>query len=90
MERKIYKVMVDGNVSDYIQGRISGMIYATCSEEQNFAHVAVCDEAVSFWHRPKITAWIFTMNATEDEYQKIKSAIERSYPNLCTFYKQKG
>ena len=88
MEQKFYKVIVKGNVSEYIQGRISGMIYALCSTEQNYANVCVCENSRSVWRRPKITSWIFTMNATKDEYRKIKETIERSYPDLCTFYKE--
>ena len=90
MERKIYKFMTDGDVSEYIQGRISGVIAALCEEEQCYPIASVREEAVSFWHNPKITNRIFTMNATEEEYQKVKTVLDKYYPGLCTFYKKKG
>lgn len=90
MERKIYKIEIHGNVNDYVYGRISGVIDALCGSDVKYPHRLLCDVSRWPWRKGRIEAVEIAMNATEEEFRKIKTTIEKIYPKLCTFYIKKG
>lgn len=90
MEKAIYTIERKGESTDYIQGRISGMITAICPESQIYAHRCTYSVSDGFFKTKKLESIEMRVDATEEEYAKLKQLIERFYPTLCTFYKREG
>lgn len=90
MEKKHYKIKIEGNVNDYVQGRISGIIAALANDDLGYPHKLTCDVSRWPWRKGKIESIEMSMDATVDEYCKIKATIEKYYPGLCTYYIKNG
>ena len=69
---KTYKIVIDGTkVSDYIRGRISGMIYVlTGQPEKGFAWRTVAGHG----------HWIMLVLATEEQIAAITDCVKKVYP----------
>ena len=80
---KKYRVIIEGCPTDYIMGRIMGIIAAlTFDETGKRDHLAISRH---YDDEHEVTHHIVRILATEDEFTLIKKVIDRTYPFTCTF-----
>lgn len=86
MERRIYVTLVDGEVSRYVLGRITGMLTAICKEDPTsnagygIYKVGEYSDGVK-GH----SLYGLIEKTTEEEYAKFKAIVEALYPDACKF-----
>ena len=88
MDKMIYKIMVDGTVNDYMNGRISGIIEALSSSELSFgieAKTMKIRTGFSKKEKDIIVSWIHRVEATQAEFTVIRNKIDKIYPGLCMY-----
>ena len=89
MEKRLYVIEIKEGVNDYVQGRISGMISAICPDSQPYTHRCSYETSDGLFKTKKLASIQMRVDATEDEFLKLRKIIEGFYPNLCAFYKEK-
>ena len=90
MEKKMYKIEIKGDVNEYVLGRISGIIAASCDEGQIYPNTVICDVSKYPWRKHKVISNEMRVDATADEFQKCRTLINKYYPNLCTYFCENG
>lgn len=66
----------------YIQGRISGILYALCDYPNNTVSYFQCvKESCS----GKTLTYSFMTECKLEEYRRFKDIAEKLYPGICTF-----
>lgn len=86
MERRIYVTLVDGEVSRYVLGRITGMLTAICKEDPasnagyGIYKVGEYSDGVK-----EHSHYGLIEKTTEEEYAKFKAIVEALYPDACKF-----
>lgn len=86
MERRIYVTLVDGDISRYVLGRITGMLTAICKEDPTsnagYGIYKVGDYPAAMSEN---TYYGLVEKTTEEEYAKFKAIVEALYPDACKF-----
>jgi hypothetical protein len=78
--RKEYQLTVDGDVSEYVQGRISGVIYGVVKSTQSAAiKVKYSKSGRWIFTRKKVESVIYTFDATQDEANEVCALITYLY-----------
>ena len=79
-ERNRYQLTIDGNVSEYTQGCISGVIFGVTNTTYLPA-MTIKSSVTGLWifKRRKITSVSYTFEATEDEANGICGLIQYLY-----------
>ena len=86
MERRIYVTLVDGEISKYVLGRITGMLTAICKEDPTsnagygIYKVGEYSDGVK-----EHSYYSLIEKTTEEEYSKFKAIVEALYPDACNF-----
>lgn len=78
MEERMFWTLINVNhrfgSSEYIIGRISGMLYAICNDDDMYIG--------NMWLKDGIVLRSVT---TQRKYKKFTRIVEKQYPGLCTF-----
>lgn len=87
MERRIYVTLVDGDISRYVLGRITGMLTAICKEDptSNAGYGIYKVGEYSEGMRRENTHYGLIEKTTEEEYAKFKAIVEALYSDACKF-----
>lgn len=86
MERRIYVTLVDGEVSRYVLGRITGMLTAICKEDPTSnAGYSIYGYSASSNDLDGHTCYGLVEKTTEEEYSKFRAIVEALYPGVCAF-----
>lgn len=86
MERRIYVTLVDGEVSRFVLGRITGMLTAICKEDPTSnAGYSIYRYSASSYDWDGQICYGLIERTTEEEYSKFKAIVEALYPGKCEF-----
>lgn len=79
-ERKTYQLIIDGDVNEYVMGRIAGIITGVTNSLIEHA-LRVKREAKGWWifKRRKVKSVMYTFDATKSEAAEIEALVKYLY-----------
>lgn len=89
MEKKIYQTKITGKfvTNDYVLGRISGIMFAICSDDlmirrgfESYSIVEINGET----NETDVISHVMRVETAKDRYEKFKEIVEVQYPE-CKF-----
>ena len=86
MDKKIYTTVIRNTKNEYILGRISGIFRAFSSGELSDLEVLTKEIfRIGDFYISKPWAHQIKVQATSEQYCKMKVVVEQCYPGLCDF-----